>query len=74
MGRVDGLGWIWSWKRELDAGAGGAGRWAVLWRPTLSISERERLSGIGSKLVLSRRRVRRLDVAGGSQLGEQQQQ
>lgn len=33
---------------ELETGAGcrGAGRWAALWRATLSISERERLSGI----------------------------
>lgn len=31
-----------SWMQEL----GGAGLWAVLWRATLSISERERLTGI----------------------------
>jgi hypothetical protein len=52
----------------LDAGAGsrelGAGSWepgagrAVLWRPSVSISERGRLTHIDSKLVLSRRRVR----------------
>lgn len=54
---------------------GQLGSWAVLWRATLSISERERLTGIDySKLVLSRRGMRRLSVAGGSQLGEEQQQ
>lgn len=31
-----------SWMQEL----GEAGLWAVLWRATLSISERERLTGI----------------------------
>lgn len=55
---------------ELDA----ARRWEegglVLWLLTASISERGRLAHIDSKLVSSRRGVRAVDVAGGSQLGE----
>lgn len=42
----------------------------VLWLLTASISERGRLAHIDSKLVSSRRGVRAVDVAGGSQLGE----
>lgn len=75
-----GKGWKGSMARA-GSGAGcskevGGRRWevgggrAVLWLLTASISERGRLAHIDSKLVSSRRGVRALDVAGGSQLGE----
>lgn len=55
--------------KEVGGGGVGGGR-AVLWLLTASISERGRFTHIDSKLVSSRRGVRALDVAGGSQLGE----